>query len=142
MIAIVPILLTTLCMSPQIMMGRATRYGDPGDRLAGGKPACAGRVSQKKYDASTGRICAHRHFPCGTSLILMTAAGRMTTCTVMDRGPYGARLGHKRLWKYRANDPGKWITDLDLSPKVADALGLTLYVGRMIVFYQRKEVVR
>jgi rare lipoprotein A (peptidoglycan hydrolase) len=99
--------------------GLATRFGDPGDLLAGNHLYCTGR----KMDPSQ-LACAHRTLPCGTLVMLENPrTGRFAVCEVLDRGPFGAKL-ETGGWgmKIRKSDPGKWRGIIDLSPAVANAL--------------------
>jgi hypothetical protein len=113
--------------------GLATRFGDPGDRLAGKHLSCTHKKLQPGQMA-----CAHRTLPCGTTLILENPRnGRFAVCQVLDRGPFGAILP-TGSWgvKLRRTQPGAWRGILDLAPAVAKALG---HNGRerIRVFYQR-----
>ena len=113
--------------------GLATRYGDPGDRLAGKHLSCTHQHIQPGQ-----LVCAHRTLPCGTTLILENPRnGRFALCEVLDRGPFGAIMPTGQ-WgvKIHRDEPGDWRGILDLSPAVADALG---HNGRerIRVFYQR-----
>jgi rare lipoprotein A (peptidoglycan hydrolase) len=87
--------------------GVATRYGDPGDRYAGGKLACVGR------DMLPGELlCAHRTLPCGTRLLVINLERPgQAYCTVKDRGPY-------------AVPTRPWVASIDLSPAMAQAVNL------------------
>jgi rare lipoprotein A (peptidoglycan hydrolase) len=99
--------------------GVATRFGDPGDPLAGEHLYCTGR----KMDPSQ-LACAHRTLPCGTLVMLENPrTGRFAVCQVLDRGPFGAKL-ETGAWgmKIHKSDPGQWRGVIDLSPAVADAL--------------------
>jgi hypothetical protein len=112
--------------------GLATRFGDPGDLLAGKHLSCTHQKMQPGQLA-----CAHRTLPCGTTLILENPRnGRFAVCEVLDRGPFGAILP-SGAWamKIHPNEPGDWRGILDLAPAVADALG---HNGRerIRVFYQ------
>jgi len=113
--------------------GLATRFGDPGDRLAGKHLSC---THQKL--APGQMACAHRTLPCGTTLILQNPRNRrFAVCQVLDRGPFGAILP-TGSWgvKIRRTQPGAWRGILDLAPAVAKALG---HNGRerIRIFYQR-----
>ena len=121
----------------------ATRYADtPSDE--GGIPACAARVPRALYRAAHGERCAHRSAPCGTRF-LITDGARFTTCTVLDRGPYGAQdlagqyfVAHTdRALSVRK---GTYRGDLDLSPNVARALGMHARVKDGKVQYTRGRV--
>lgn len=105
--------------------GLATRYGIPGDKWVAGPLAC-GDGSQTIWDAKN--VCAHRHLPCGTILIVENIrTGGRTWCRVMDRGPYGAYIyeGTQRKWvvKKRRSDPGEWRGILDMTQDVSLAIG-------------------
>ncbi len=113
--------------------GLATRFGDPGDWLAGEHLSCSHQRLQPGQLA-----CAHRTLPCGTTLILENPRnGRFALCEVLDRGPFGAILPSGQ-WgmKIRASQPGDWRGVLDLAPAVSRALG---HNGRERIrfFYQR-----
>jgi len=119
--------------SLQYDRGLATRFGDPGDLLAGKHLSCTHQPLQPGQ-----LVCAHRTLPCGTTLILENPRnGRFALCEVLDRGPFGAILptGHWGV-KIRKNQPGDWRGILDLAPAVSNALG---HNGRerIRVFYQR-----
>ena len=107
--------------TPEISVekGLATRFGDPGDPLDGDRLSCVRRPMLPGEHA-----CAHRTLPCGTTLIVENPrTGAITTCAVLDRGPYGAILKNgKWVIKLRKKDPGSWRGVLDLSPSVARAL--------------------
>jgi hypothetical protein len=113
--------------------GVATRYGDPGDRMAGPRLSC----THKKM-APGQLVCAHRTLPCGTVVVLENPrTRRFAVCEVLDRGPFGAILPSGD-WgvKIHANEPGSWRGLIDLSPAVANAL---LHNGRerVRIVYQR-----
>lgn len=113
--------------------GVATRFGDPGDWLAGEHLSC---THQKLQPGQL--VCAHRTLPCGTTLILENPrTGQFAMCEVLDRGPFGAILPSGQ-WgmKIHASQPGDWRGVLDLAPAVANALG---HNGRerIRIFYQR-----
>ena len=62
---------------------------------------------------------------------------QMATCTVVDRGPYGATLPNGEIiLKLRANEEGTWRSLIDLSPPVARDIGLTGR-ERVTLIYQR-----
>ena len=113
--------------------GVATRFGDPGDWLAGEHLSCTHQRLQPGQ-----LVCAHRTLPCGTTLILENPrTGRFALCEVLDRGPFGAILPSGQ-WgmKIHASQPGDWRGVLDLAPAVAEALG---HNGRerIRIYYQR-----
>lgn len=113
--------------------GLATRFGDPGDLLAGKELSC---TQQKMLPGQL--VCAHRTLPCGTPLILENPRnGRFALCEVLDRGPFGAIMPTGE-WgtKIHKGEPGDWRGIVDLAPAVSDALG---HNGRerIRVFYQR-----
>lgn len=121
----------------------ATRYADtPQDE--GGTPACATRVPAALYKAAHGERCAHRHYPCGTRL-LITDGFRTATCTVLDRGPYGA-LDRNGVYFVAVTEAalrrraGTYRGDLDLSPNVARALRMTAFVRKGKILYRRGRV--
>ena len=89
--------------------GYATRFGDPGDKWAGGNLACEHRPIPTDEP-----VCAHRWLPCGTEIIIenLERKGR-TRCRVADRGPYGVDAASNR-----------WRGVLDLTPHVAKAVKL------------------
>jgi len=99
--------------------GVATRFGDPGDPLAGDHLYCTG---QKIGPTTLG--CAHRTLPCGTVIMLENPrTGRFAVCEVLDRGPFGAKLDSGEwAFKIKKSDPGKWRGIIDLTPAVAEAL--------------------
>jgi hypothetical protein len=99
--------------------GLATRFGDPGDSLAGNHLYCTGKKMEPGALA-----CAHRTLPCGTVLMLENPrTGRFALCEVLDRGPFGAVLDSGEWgFKIRRTDPGEWRGIVDLSPAVSDAL--------------------
>lgn len=123
----------------------ATRYADT-PRDEGGTPACARRIPRDDYRRLHPIRCAHRTLPCGTVLrIWSPSTGRVATCAVLDRGPWGLRKRARgirshagspsALLKLARRDPGAFRGDLDISPAPAAALGLSLLVGRMPVVY-------
>lgn len=108
-------------LPPPDDIGIGSRYGDPGDKWAGGPLAC-GDGEQTIFNSN--RVCAHRFYPCGTVLIIETVRTRRRTwCYVMDRGPYGAMLddeeGRRWVVKKRAEEPGTWRGIIDLGPDVS-----------------------
>ena len=131
---------------------------DPQDR---GAPVCARRFPAPAYHMAYPVRVAHRDLPCGTIVLVQSAAdsSRAAFGVVLDRGPYGrvrppstphlqnrartrpaARAGSD-LPAHRPATPTlnhgsparsqPYRGDLDLSPRVADALGLSLRVGRL-----------
>src|SRR5262245_14969397 len=93
--------------------GLATRFGDPGDLLAGAELKCT------RERLRPGQlVCAHRTLPCGTLLMLQNPrTGRFALCSVLDRGPYGAILPSGQWgFKLRKSEPGRWRGLLDLAP--------------------------
>ena len=99
--------------------GLATRFGDPGDQLAGGAMSCTGEKL-----AQTDLVCAHRTLPCGTLLVVENIRNRkFALCQVLDRGPFGALLPSGE-WtvKRTVHEPGVWRGIVDLGPAVAEAL--------------------
>ena len=119
---------TPTCLSAflaTVQFGLASRYGDPGDNLAGRTLSCHRSMAGPTFRRAVSQGCAHRWLPCGTRLLIQNAAnGRIGICTVVDRGPYGAM--HRGRWviKRRERDPGTWRGVLDLLPPVADRLGV------------------
>jgi hypothetical protein len=109
------------------MTTRATRYADTA-RDEGGTPRCVHELPRDVYRAQG----VQRNLPCGT-LLVVEAGGRRTLAAVLDRGPWN------RVQVARPGDPppGAYRGDLDVSPRPADALGLTLRVGRLRVRYWR-----
>lgn len=128
--------------------GYATRYGWPDDRDDQGTPACyrrclrvtpggncAEKFSDDLFSREYPRRCASRTLPCGTRVVI-AYKGNLTTCTVLDRGPYGALLPDGRyVVKRKRSGPGRWRGALDLTPAVADAAGLTRRTGRAKLRY-------
>jgi hypothetical protein len=113
--------------------GLATRFGDPGDLLAGRHLSC---THQKMEPGQL--VCAHRTLPCGTPVIVRSPrTKRLALCQVLDRGPWGAILptGDWGL-KLHRSQPGDWRGIIDLSPGVAKALKFNGR-ERVQLFYQR-----
>lgn len=135
-------------LPPAHQYGTASRFGDAGDRWIGGTLMCR----PDEYVNSEENMCAHRHYPCGTILIVKNVrTGKMTWCEVTDRGPYGANVfagrgrtadivslsSGKLAWyvKKRLNHRppaslcpsggcvGRWRSIVDLSPSVSKAIG-------------------
>lgn len=102
----------------------ASRFGDPGDLQAGGLAACATRLSSP----IPLHHCAHRQLPCGT-IIFLSGPNGLSWCVVADRGPYGAVWQGQWKLKTSAKALGRWRGDVDLSPIVADELGVTRQIG-------------
>lgn len=106
----------------------ASRYADtPKDE--GGTPACWRRMPDEVFDALHPIRCAHRTYKCGTLIRIVTRSNppRIGFCATLDRGPY-CRIGpgcNRTSGPYRG--------DLDLSPIVADSVGLK--DGRVMVDY-------
>ena len=124
-------LLLAMSLLSAIKSGNASRYGyagDPYDNV--GTFACRGRLEQrygsKAFAYMRNRGVAHRTLPCGTQILLQSRrSGRLATCRVLDRGPYGARLKNGRfVIKRRPEDRGTWRGIVDLSPAVANMLGI------------------
>jgi rare lipoprotein A (peptidoglycan hydrolase) len=113
------IALALLGVAPTADRGLATRFGDPGDMLAGNHLYCTGKKMEP-----TQMACAHRTLPCGTVVLLENPrTGRFAACEVLDRGPFGAKLDSGKWgFKIRRSDPGRWRGVIDLSPAVAEAL--------------------
>jgi len=116
------LLWATFMATPSVgsQTGLAAVYGLPGDRLAGGPLACTGQPLRQDE-----LVCAHRTLPCGTQILVQSRrSGRLATCHVLDRGPYGARLASGRfVIKLRPEERGTWRGIVDLSPAVANMLG-------------------
>lgn len=135
----------------------ATRYADT-PRDEGGVPACwrrclrvgpggscARRLSDADFDAAYPVRVASRSLRCGTKVLIVSrTTGRIALGIALDRGPWNLatpawRSAHRPpagAASLRGVDPGggpHYRGDLDLSPAVADALGLSLEVGRMRV---------
>lgn len=135
----------------------ATRYADT-PRDEGGVPACwrrclqvgpggscAQHLSDADFDAAYPVRVASRSLRCGTRVLIVSrATGRIALGIALDRGPWNlATPAWQRSHRLaapaarpRSVDPGPgphYRGDLDLSPAVADALGLSLEVGRMQV---------
>lgn len=130
--ALILLALSVLSPPPQRpMTTRATRYADTA-RDEGGTPRCVHELPRDVYRALHPLRVAHRTLPCGTLLVVETR-GRRTLAAVLDRGPWN------RVQVARPEDPppGAYRGDLDVSPRPADALGLTLRVGRLRVRYWR-----
>lgn len=102
--------------------GYATEFGQQQDALSGSVLACTGRRM-----AAADRVCAHRSLPCGTIVLLQNLRTRkLATCTVADRGPYGATLPNGEIvLKIRPDEEGTWRGLIDISPAVARALDLS-----------------
>lgn len=120
--------------------GYATRYGTPDDPDDGGTPAAKRHVPRKFFDSAYPYRCASRSLPFGTIVLLKHT--RPGFCIVLDRGPYGARLDGVYMVKYSKTDPGEWITDFDITPAVADEIGITMKVGRGAISYKVYTPVR
>lgn len=116
----------------RIQIGLASRFLPPGhgDPYSGRSLRChryprmfGGR---RPYEASVAAGCAHRTLPCGNRLLVWDLRTRRgTTCIVVDRGPYGARLpGGGWTVKRRPQDPGRWLGVVDLLPGPAAELQL------------------
>lgn len=119
---------TLTCLSAllaTVQFGVASRYGEPGDRLAGGVASCRYRMDRPSFRRAVSQGCAHRWLPCGTQIVLRNPQnGRSASCTVVDRGPYGAMYRGRWVIKRRERDPGTWRGVLDLLPPVANRLGV------------------
>ena len=107
-------------------VGRATIFGTPGDRHAGGNAKCLGR----KINATDVGV-ATRKGRCGQRyLVTNKRTGISVVATKVDAGPYGACLddgwtrGKCQHWaiKRRKSDPGVWRGIADLTPTLATAL--------------------
>lgn len=157
--ALILLALSVLSPPPQRpMTTRATRYADTA-RDEGGTPRCVYELPRDVYRALHPLRVAHRTLPCGT-LLVVEAGGRRTIAAVLDRGPWN-RVGlpwsatpdrDHMAHPPRSGAPGPappgavappppapppYRGDLDVSPRPADALGLTLRVGRLRVRYWR-----
>lgn len=113
---------------------RATRYADT-PRDEGGTPACKNLLPPPIYQALHPFRVAHRRLPCG-ALLVIEADGKRTLGAVLDRGPWGA-TGTGGVIPVAVQLPHGYIYrgDLDISPMPAEALGLSLRVGRLRVRY-------
>ena len=99
--------------------GLATRFGDPGDKLMGGRMSCT-----RTHMTPDQMVCAHRTLPCGTQVLVENVRnGRIAVCSVLDRGPFGAIVPSGR-WRIKRHEsePGIWRGIVDLSPSMARAL--------------------
>lgn len=124
--ALVLLTLSLLAPAPhRAATTRATRYADTA-RDEGGTPRCRYELAPAAFRALHPLRVAHRTLPCGTVLVVEAAGGRRTLAAVLDRGP----------WNRVSGAPGApFRGDLDVSPRPADALGLSLRVGRLRVRY-------
>ena len=105
----------------------ASRYADT-PRDEGGTPACWRRMPDEVFDSLHPIRCAHRTYKCGTLVRIVTRKSKQVGfCAVLDSGPW-CRVGPgcKR-------SGGPYRGDLDLSPIVADSVGLE--DGRVMVDY-------
>jgi len=88
--------------------GYATKFGEPGDTMAGGNLACTHKPIPVDQP-----VCAHRWLPCGTQVVVMNLERPgLAKCRVGDRGPYGV------------DRAGRWRGVIDLTPHVAKAVRL------------------
>lgn len=119
---------TLTCLSgllATVQFGMASRFGEPGDMLAGYTLMCRRHMTRPAFLEAITQGCAHRWLPCGTRLLIVSGTtGRHAACTVVDRGPYGALHQGRWLIKRRAADLGTWRGILDLLPPVANRLRL------------------
>lgn len=105
----------------------ASRYADtPKDE--GGTPACWRRMPDEVFDSLHPIRCAHRTYKCGTLVKIVTRKSKQVGfCAVLDSGPWCSRgPGCQR-------NGAPYRGDLDLSPIVADSVGLK--DGRVMVDY-------
>lgn len=105
--------------------GIASWYDWPRDPLSGHSLMCHRYLKAEAFQKAKAQGCAHRTLPCGTQLLVTNVKNGLShTCTVVDRGPYGAM--HKGRWviKRRATDQGEWRGIIDLSLSVASAIRL------------------
>jgi hypothetical protein len=126
---------TVLSTSPapvQVQQGLVGVYGYAGDRLAGGPLACT-----QKTLALHEAVCAHRTLPCGTTLLVQSLrTGRVASCKVLDRGPYGARLPSGRfVIKTSTHAKGQWRGVLDMSPAVAAKFGVSTSEPVRLIYF-------
>jgi hypothetical protein len=100
-------------------VGMSSYFATKGDKMAGGPPACLGGKPFPRH----GKFCAHRTLRCGSVvLVYMPRTGKTATCTVIDRGPYGAMYRGKWVLKTSRKQPGRWRGIIDLGPAVAKQL--------------------
>ena len=133
-------LLLALTLLAGVSLGNASQYGfvgDPYDNV--GQFACQGRL-QARYGTRTWRTMrdhgvAHRTLPCGTIVALRANPSRVAFCAVLDRGPW-CRVGPGCKRSSRASGEGfegsaelPYRGDLDLSPAVAERVGIRLHGG-------------
>lgn len=104
------------------------------------------------YKHSNGNICAHRSLPCGEEVnIVRIDNGKISSCTIADRGPFGFCVQSKRntrecgmgaRWingskfiKHKTPiKSGTWRGILDMSPKVAKRLGIKNRLVRVMIY--------
>ncbi len=104
----------------------ASRFGDPGDRWAGGRLRCQRLMSPRAFRRALPYGVAHRTLPCGAELrIYDLRTGRASRAVVLDAGPWGAI--HRGRWRVKRTEqePGRWRGILDTLPPVAARLRLT-----------------
>jgi hypothetical protein len=90
--------------------GVATVFGTPGDIHAGGNLACQTHRPVPQDEP----LCAHRWLPCGTEVVVMNLERKaVASCTVADRGPFGADAL-----------TGRWRGLIDLTPHAAKSVKL------------------
>ena len=121
------------------MTTRATRYADTA-RDEGGTPACRWHLSREVHELLHPIRVASRTLPCGTLLVVQSRNGR-ALAAVLDRGPWGRHPAPTPpadgpFWS-DSSHVGAYRGDLDISPEVANRIGLTLKVGRLRVRYWR-----
>ena len=112
----------------------ASRYADT-PRDEGGTPACWRRIPDAAFNALYPFRCAHRTLPCGTIVALRANPSQVAFCAVLDRGPW-CRVGPGCKRSSRASGEGfegsaelPYRGDLDLSPAVAERVGIRLHGG-------------
>lgn len=121
-----PLCAAALLLPPGAEVGRASTFGQPGDRWAGGRMRCQRLMSPAAYRRALPYGVAHRRYPCGTELAIYDArTGRSSRGVVLDAGPWGAI--HRGRWRIKRSErePGRWRGVLDVLPPVARRLGLT-----------------
>lgn len=97
----------------------ATEFGAPGDEWAGGNA-----LLLKRPVGPSDMGVAHRTLPLGSMVLVQNIeTGKIARGRVIDRGPYGAI--HEGEWAIKLNKdaPGVWRACLDLTPRMARAIG-------------------
>lgn len=110
-------LLRLLAGDPEVCT--ATEFGAPGDRWAGGHA-----LLLKRPVEPDDMGVAHRTLPLGSAVVVQSVAtSKLAIGRVIDRGPYGAMVDGQWAIKLRRTDPGTWRACLDLTPRMARAIG-------------------